>query len=465
MVHRAHILLVIGLFALLGLLSGFLCWLWLLFLLEIGLSWLLKLMDGVLLRAVVVLIADFVAHFSVIRSKFDFMSANLMVTVSTTLMGGIVVLTISLVTVAVASESVLNAMDTMDAVVGAELVGASDVMIDTTMVLSHVAVSTFVKSSVVVSTVLVIMFVLIVTRVGVEVSSTDSMLTSLVHSGVLHIVVLNTVFSALLELMEQLVVLMLDIVHKAGATVIINIMAVGVSSIATIVGVVSVVLIDMAVKMMTELEVTTVVGVLRHVSVLVMVGPVGHSVVFPVIRVVLNAMSVVVLVNMLRVVLTIVHVGVVVTHVVGALWLNIVVSAVLFACEVTLIMEVRHMILQVPVALREVSIGMVLVAGHKLAHLVLSLWVLVLEWRLLVNEMIVHSEVLFALGLVSLLLWLLVLALLLLVVHLTVEERGLRSHVLLSLSLGLRRLAVVVRVNMVRILRDGGVVLVAGVLG
>ena len=133
---------------------------------------------------------------------------------------------------------------------------------------------------------------------------------------------------------------------------------------------------------------------LRHVSVLVVMPVYSMVLVLPVVWHVLNAMMIVVVVNVLRVVLPLVSVRVVVSHVVVALRFHIVILSVLFTSEVTLIADVRHMILQVPVALREVSIWVMLIAVHKLGHVRLVMSMLMLVRRLFVAGHVTQDVVL-----------------------------------------------------------------------
>jgi len=99
------------------------------------------------------------------------------------------------------------------------------------------------------------------------------------------------------------------------------------------------------------------VFVISHRMIFIMVSPVGLMLVMPVIWTMFNAMSIVVLVNMLRMVLTVVDIRVIVAKMLITLRLNIVVLTVLFACEVSFVTKMRDMILQIPVALFKVSIG------------------------------------------------------------------------------------------------------------
>ena len=162
-----------------------------------------------------------------------------------------------------------------------------------------------------------------------------------------------------------------------------------------------------------------------------------------------------------------------------ALWLDIVVFTVVFTSEVALIVEVWHVVLQLPVALLEVSIWVMLISMDQLSHVWLLMLMSVLIWSLLVVNMsleifkgIVLSTLLLGrrlgllgwLGLLCRLLLLLLLRLLglLLVVHLFVEVGCLGAQVLLSLCLGLWWLRVVIWVLhviwiivvMMRVLRD-----------
>ena len=89
---------------------------------------------------------------------------------------------------------------------------------------------------------------------------------------------------------------------------------------------------------------------------------------FPVIWSMFNSMRIVVLVHMLWVVLTLIPVRIVVAKVMITLWLNIVVLSVFFAREMTMIVEMWHMVLQVPIALLEVSLWVVLETMDKLFH-------------------------------------------------------------------------------------------------
>jgi hypothetical protein len=267
-----------------------------------------------------------------------------------------------------------------------------------------------------------------------------------------------------------------------------HVVAVGIASVVTVlVNVVSEVLTDvMIVMVISKLEVT-LVGVLGHALVLVVVRVMGVGVVSPVIGMVLDAVSVVVLVYVLGVVLTVVLVRVVVAKMLVTLSLHVVVLSVLLASEMTLILEMRDMIFQIPVALVKVSVGVMLVAVEKLPLSVEIHGVVVLEGSLLfINA---HSEVGVVLawhvvhGVISLpvalrtLLLLLLLRLLLgsllgrldrpgesgsrfglgfcllllSVMHFLVEESGLGSKVLLSLSLGLGGLGMVIRVVVERV--------------
>ena len=111
-------------------------------------------------------------------------------------------------------------------------------------------------------------------------------------------------------------------------------------------------------------------------------------------------------------------------HVVGALGLDVVVLTMSLSSEVTLVLKVWQVILQVPVSLLEVSLGVVLNAVHQLVSLVTIGAVISFVRRLV--EVLKHSGVVL-LSLLVLSLWLF---LLLLVVHFLVEEGSLWSKVL-----------------------------------
>lgn len=114
----------------------------------------------------------------------------------------------------------------------------------------------------------------------------------------------------------------------------------------------------MLVVVMWKVEVAFV-GVIGSVLVLVLMGIVHSTVVLPVIWVVFDAVDIVVLVDMLGVVFALILDAIVVTHMVSLLRLHIVVLTMLLASEVTLVLKVGLMIVQVPVSLVEVSLGVV----------------------------------------------------------------------------------------------------------
>ena len=118
---------------------------------------------------------------------------------------------------------------------------------------------------------------------------------------------------------------------------------------------------------MPQIKVTHI-RVLRPITISVMMAIVGFVLMFPVIWSMFNSMRIVVLVHMLWVVLTLIPVRIVVAKVMITLWLNIVVLSVFFAREMTMIVEMWHMVLQVPIALLEVSLWVVLETMDKLFH-------------------------------------------------------------------------------------------------
>ena len=301
-----------------------------------------------------------------------------------------------------------------------------------------------------------------------------------VKRSVVHVVMLDTVDRRVLQVVEELVELMLDRCHHARALVLLNIVHVAIALVRVVL-----IVVHIGDVMDVEVEIA-LVRVLRSVRVLVMVPVVSLTIGVPVVRTMLNSMRVVVLINMLWMVLTIVTVRVIVTKVMVSLWLHIVVFAVVLSREVTLVVEVRYMVLELPVALLEMGIRVMLVAVDELSHVRLVVLMSGLIRGHLVIYVILRREVIHGVVLASTLLWrLLRLAPLLgrlalhwrsgllrrlttllllwllglrLTVHLFVVERGFGAQVLLSLGLGLRWLGMVVWVLvMIRVI----VVLVA----
>ena len=292
-----------------------------------------------------------------------------------------------------------------------------------------------------------IMMVLGVVGCLVEVSLSLGVLVvrGFVQSGEVDVVVFNSMLSLVLHLVEKLIVLVLDVALKTLTIMILNIVHIGVSEIVSSV----LIFVTMFVIRVTMIEAklkVTVIGVLGDVMVLVMVHIVSPGVMLPVVGEVLNTVTVVVLVHMLRVVFTLILLRVVVAHMVSALRFDVVVFTMLFASKVTLITEMRLMVLQIPVALAEVSMVVLLDTVSQDMLFVAILGVVVLVRGLLVHKVIISDIVLFGLGLgrlgssgSSLLL----------VVHLFVEESSFWAHVLLSLSFSLGGLCVMVWVVMV----------------
>ena len=322
-------------------------------------------------------------------------------------------------------------------------------------------------------TVLIVIAVTMMHRLKVEVSLMVRVqrvrhLIGRVKLGVVHVVMLDTVDGRVLQVVEELVELMLDSCHHARTLVLINI----VHGITVMVRVVLIVVQTTADMVDVEFEVT-LVRVLRSVRVLVMVPVVGLTIDVPVVRTMLDSMCVVVLIDMLWMVFTIVKVRVIVTKVMVSLWLHIVVLTMVLSREVTLVVEMRYMVFELPVALLEVGIGVMLVAvdelshvrhvvqvsglirGHLVVHVILRREViygvilastLLLRLRLapLLSRLTLHWLTALLRRLTTLLLLRLLLLGLWLTVHLFVEEGGFWAQVLLSLGLGLRWLGMVV---------------------
>mmetsp|Transcript_6506 Transcript_6506/g.7776 ORF Transcript_6506/g.7776 Transcript_6506/m.7776 type:complete len:665 (-) Transcript_6506:391-2385(-) len=308
-------------------------------------------------------------------------------------------------------------------------------------VVSAVAVVAVETALVVVGGILVAAMVLVLISVvvvlgGLSAEVSDTVVAIFLNIGVrllrvVHVVMLDTVSSLVLKLVEKFVVLVLDLSHESVTVVVLH-----------VVGVVLTVLVVRLAVVLAKVEVT-LEGVVGRIVVGVLV-PDGVVVALPVVRAMLNAMHVVVLVNVLGVVLALILLIVVVAHMLGALRLDVVVLAVLLASKVALVSEVRLVVTQVPVALLKVGSWVVLLAVHHDHLVVMLLGVGVLEGSLLSTE-VVGGEVSLAatLGGAS--------AGLGKVVHLLVEEGSLWAQVLLSFTLLDGGLLMVVRVVVVRV--------------
>lgn len=327
------------------------------------------------------------------------------------------------------------------------------------------------ESSVFVTSLMVtLMFVVVILRevgISVEVSLHLGLfrLDSLMKRCVVNVVVLHSMQSPVFHLVEKLVELMLHIVHQPLAIVLINIVAIGVTSMNTMIVSVIVSEVLFASMMTQEFEVTHI-RVLGDVTVFIVVHIVGSRVVLPVIWVMFNAMSIVVLVNMLGMVLPLVSIGVVMAHSVSALRLNVMIFTVLLTGKVTFVTEMRLVIFQVPVTLVEMCVRVALDAMDQSFLLEALHGVIMLIWGLFSVKQ-VRSEVFLCLLSLSRLGSSRRRGLLLKVVHLLVEKSSLRSHVLLSLSLGFGRLGVRIWIVVVRIFRHFGsiVLLVLSIVG
>ena len=174
--------------------------------------------------------------------------------------------------------------------------------------------------------------------------------------------VLDAMHCLVLQILEELVKRVLDGRHHANTSVLVHIVVVAASNLIGIVN-----RNKVMISHMRNVE-ATLVSVLRSVHVCVVVHVVGHSVSAPVIGTVFNSMGVVMLVHMLWVMLTIVSVRVVVAEVMVTLWLNVMVLSMLFSCEMSLIVKMRNMVLQLPIALLEMSIWVMFIAMDELFH-------------------------------------------------------------------------------------------------
>ena len=166
------------------------------------------------------------------------------------------------------------------------------------------------------------------------------------HHREVNIMMLNSMKRPVLHFMEKLVKLVLDLIHQMMTVMIVDVV---------------IVVMIMVLVMKGEVSIIGVVGDV----VVDFRTPNGMMVTLPVIRAMLNAMNVVVSINMLRVVLTRIFIGIVVAHMMSSLRLNIVVLTMFFSSEVTFVIKMRLMVLDVPVSLFEVSERMMLLTMHQ----------------------------------------------------------------------------------------------------
>lgn len=209
-------------------------------------------------------------------------------------------------------------------------------------------------------------------------------LVHLMQLGVVDIVMLDSMNSRVLQIMEELVKLVLDRLHHTRALVLLYIVVVATGTLIWVVRQKVMATTHVVVSDMLKLKVTFI-RVLRSVRVNVVMPEVGLPIRMPVIRAVFDSMGVVVLIYMLWVMLSIVKVRVIVAKVMVTFWFDIMVLAVLFPSEMSFIVKMRYMVLQLPIALLEVSIRVVLVAMHKLSHV----WHIVLVSMLIGSHLVV----------------------------------------------------------------------------
>ena len=171
------------------------------------------------------------------------------------------------------------------------------------------------------------------------------------------------------QIVEKVVKLRFDCFHHCCTAVYVD--------IVIIINTIAIMLITLVIAGMLDFKVSAI-GVFRHGQVLIM-HVVSVCVVHPIVGSVLDAMRVVVLINMLRMVLAIVTVGVIMAKVMVSLRLNIVVLTVLLSGEVTLVAKMRLVILQVPVTLLEVGIRVMLITVHQRLHQRLIIPVMMLK--------------------------------------------------------------------------------------
>ena len=135
-----------------------------------------------------------------------------------------------------------------------------------------------------------------------------------------NIVMFDSMFYSFVQIVEEVIKLMINFSHQCLTFMGINIVIKIDITMITRIG------FWMVIAGVRDPEVTFV-GVLRHGQVSFMF-PVRMCVLHPIVRSVLDAMHVVVLVNMLRMVLTIVAIGVIVAHMMSSLRFNIVILTV-----------------------------------------------------------------------------------------------------------------------------------------
>ncbi len=294
----------------------------------------------------------------------------------------------------------------------------------------------------------VMVFGVVSCLVEVRLSLGVLVVSGLVQSGEVDVVVFNSMSGLALHLVEKLIELVLNVALKTLTIMILNIVHIGVSEVVSSISILVKVLFISVATINAKLEVSPI-GVLGNMTVFVMVHIVSSGVMLPVVGEVLDTVTVVVLVHMLGVVVALIFLVVVVAHMVGALGFDVMVFAMFLASKVTLITEVRLMVLQIPVALAKMSVGVLLDTVGQDMSLVTLLRMVVLVRSLLAHKVIISDIVLFGLGLGRLSSSG---GSLLLVVHLFVEESSFWAHVLFSLSLGHGGLCVMVWVVMVGIL-------------
>ena len=166
----------------------------------------------------------------------------------------------------------------------------------------------------------------------------------------------DSMFYSFVQIVEKVIKLMINFSHQCLTFMGINIVIKIDITMITRIG------FWMVIAGVRDPEVTFV-GVLRHRQVGFMF-PVRMCVLHPIVRSVFDAVHVVVLINMLRMVLTIVAIGVIVSHMMSSLRFDVVIFAVFLSREVAIIVKMRLMILQVPVALLEVGIRVMLITVH-----------------------------------------------------------------------------------------------------
>ena len=121
------------------------------------------------------------------------------------------------------------------------------------------------------------------------------------------VVVLNSVFSFMFDVVEQLIILMVDRVLQGSTLVVGHVVAVDVTRVVAVgVNVMSKVLANMVVVVVIK-DVITLEGVLGHPLVKIMMNFVCFGFMLPIIWIMFDSVNIVALINVLGVVLAVIY--------------------------------------------------------------------------------------------------------------------------------------------------------------